>query len=245
MEQQRRVEPVLEAYAVGHSSKGDSAGMTIFWYIDEKGQIRTGKMMRYYPEGHPKFGHRDKDSSYAKDWIHSVLSRNRRFELYNPEEQKMRTCLFGMHLLAPNANCEDVNIVESEKSAIIMTIAHGVKKGLWMATGGLQYLKRETLKPLIDAGKNIVLHPDHDGDAKWRKKMQDYGYVYGRDYQVNNFYVDVAWRESDGEKADCADIVVRQMEDALRDSTVTKLGDVIARCPSIRKLVERLDLEVV
>lgn len=244
-EQQRRVEPVLEAYAVGHSSRGGSEGMTIFWQIDETGQVRTGKMMRYLPKWDPDYGHRDKNKSgYTNDWIHAVLSRNGRTDLYNPEEQKMRPCLFGLHLLVPNSNCEDVNIVESEKTALIMSIAHGVKKGLWMATGGLQFLNRETLQPLIDAGKNIVLHPDHDGDLKWRKKMLDYGYVYGKDYQVNNFYVDIAWRESDGEKADCADIVVREMEESRRSKTIERLGDIIIRVPALKTMIDKLDLEV-
>ena len=244
-EQAARVEKVLEAYAVGHSGRGETNGMTIFWQIDHEGKVHTGKMMRYYPEGHPNFGKRDKDGKYTKDWVHSIIARGKHYEVYNPEEQQMRPCLFGLHLVHAKGIREwDVNIVESEKTAIVMAIAQGGSKGLWMATGGLQFLKRETLQPLFDLGLNIVLHPDHDGDAKWRKKMADFGYKYGDDYQVNNFYVNVAWKEEDGDKADCADIVVRQLYDAKRKKTVNSLGEIIGRNENLKLLINTFDLEL-
>ena len=242
-EQAARVDKILEAYAVGHAKNG----MTIFWQIDHLGQVHTGKMMRYNPDGH-----RCKDGGYNKDWIHSTLIRKRNEsdpwphpELFNPDTHQMRPCLFGLHLVHGKGIKEwDVNIVESEKTAIIMAIAQGGSKGLWMATGGLQFLKPETLAPLFDLGLNVVLHPDHDGDAKWRKKMSDFGYVYGKDYQVNNFYVDIAWKECDGPKADCADIVIRQMNDARRSSTVMKLSDIIGRNPALGSLIANFDCEI-
>lgn len=241
-EQSARVEKVLEAYAVGHSRNG----MTIFWQIDHLGQVHSGKMMRYGMDGH-----RGKNK-WDYDWFHSCLTRKKNEsdpwphpELYNPETHKYKACLFGLHLVHANGIKEwDVNLVESEKTAIIMAIAMGGSHGLWMATGGLQFLKPETLAPLFELGLNVVLHPDHDGDAKWRKKMSDFGYTYGKDYQVNNFYVNVAWKECDGPKADCADIVIRQMEDARRSSTVLKLGDIVNRAPALKTLIDKFDCEI-
>ena len=241
-EQEKRVEKVLEAYAVGHSRNG----MTIFWQIDDEGKVHTGKMMRYNQDGH-----RGKNKGDF-DWFHSCLIRKKNDsdpwphpEYFNPDTHEMRPCLFGLHLVnAQGIGERDVNIVESEKTAIIMAIANGGSKGLWMATGGLQFLKPDTLAPLFKSGMNIVLHPDHDGDQKWRKKMQDFGYVYGRDYQVNNFYVNVAWKEQDGPKADCADIVIRQIYDAQRSNTVTKLGEIIRRSPSLKTLIDKFDCKI-
>lgn len=233
--QRARVEKVLEAYAVGHARNG----MTIFWQIDHLGNVHTGKMMRYKTDGH-----RDKEHPYAKDWIHSTLARAKRLEYYNPEEQQMRPCLFGLHLIhAKDVKLWDVNIVESEKTALIMAIAHGVDKGLWMATGGMQFLKPEMLKPLFDLGVNITLHPDHDGDQRWRKRMQELGYTYGRDYQVNNWLTEIAWREGvDSPTADCADIVIRQLYDKQRSGTIERLSDIIKRNPAMGKLITTLDL---
>ena len=240
-EQAARVEKVLSAYAVGHARNG----MTIFWQIDADGNVRTGKMMRYKPDGH-----RCKGEGYNQDWVHSSLIRKKNEsdpwphpELFNPDCQQMRPCLFGLHLIhATGVRVWDVNIVESEKTAVIMAIANGGSKGLWMATGGLQFLKPDLLRPLFATGANIVLHPDHDGDAKWRKKMDDFGYVYGRDYQVNNFYVNVAWKEQDGPKADCADIVIRQLDDARRTNTALRLADIMAKVPALKTLIDKFDL---
>ena len=243
-EQRNRVEKILEAYCVGHAKNG----MTIFWQIDHQGNVHTGKMMRYGPDGH-----RCKDGGYNQDWVHSALIRKASEQdpwphpdLFNPDTHQMRPCLFGLHLVNGNGIREwDVNIVESEKTAIIMAIAHGGSHGIWMATGGLQFLKPDTLAPLFELGLNVVLHPDHDGDAKWRKKMSDFGYVYGRDYQVNNFYVNVAWKEQDGPKADCADIVIRQLDDARRANTYERLSDIMGKVPALKTLIEKFDLHEV
>lgn len=240
-EQAARVEKVLNAYAVGHARNG----MTIFWQIDADGNVRTGKMMRYKPDGH-----RCKGDGYNQDWVHSSLIRKKNEsdpwphpELFNPDSQQMRPCLFGLHLIhATGVRVWDVNIVESEKTAVIMAIANGGSKGLWMATGGLQFLKPDLLQPLFATGANIVLHPDHDGDVKWRKKMDDFGYVYGRDYQVNNFYVNVAWKEQDGPKADCADIVIRQLDDTRRANTLLRLSDIMSKVPALKTLIDKFDL---
>lgn len=241
-EQRNRVESVLLSYAVGHSYKGH----TIFWQIDHEAHVHTGKMMKYLPDGH-------RDKTQNPDWIHATLARKRNADdswphpdLYNPDEQQMRPCLFGLHLVhAQNIKRWEVNIVESEKTAIIMAIAQGTSHGLWMATGGLQFLKPEVLKPLFDLKLNIVLHPDHDGDQRWRKKMTEFGYKYGEDYQVNNFYVNIAWKEGiDSEKADCADIVVRQLDEAMRNNKTCRLNNLMNKNPFIKKLVEKLDLQI-
>jgi len=65
--QRKRVEEVLNYYCVGHGKNGH----TIFWQLDEKGQLRTGKMMKYRTDGH-----RDKTASWSFDWIHATLSRH-------------------------------------------------------------------------------------------------------------------------------------------------------------------------
>ena len=65
--QRKRVEEMMALYCVGHGKNGH----TIFWQMDEAGRLRTGKMMKYRPDGH-----RDKEASWNFDWIHATLSRH-------------------------------------------------------------------------------------------------------------------------------------------------------------------------
>jgi hypothetical protein len=202
--QRARVEQVLTEYHVGHSRTGH----TMFWQIDENGKVRTGKMMLYYPEGHEKWGKRDKESKYNFDWIHAVLFRDARQTDYDPERVEVHPCLFGLHLLDryPNA---DVNVVESEKTALIMAIAYGNhERGVWMACGGLSNISREKLLPLINARRNIILYPDRDGVKAWKEKAQSIGYDLLR---VNSDPVLKWWEPRDGEKADIADIIINRL----------------------------------
>lgn len=198
--QRQRVERVLEAYLVGHSAK--LGGATIFWQVDDEARVRTGKIMWYKSDGH-------RDKSRNPNW---VTARMQQRGLINPDRQEVVRCLFGLHLIhAQGYHSRTVNIVESEKTAIIMTIAYGGANGLWMATGGMQFLKREYIQRLLDLGFSVVLHPDHDGDAKWREIMTRHGFRLGIDYQVNNQFVNAYWTEEDGPKADAADIIVNRL----------------------------------
>lgn len=195
--QQARVQTVLQQYHVGHSER---TNMTIFWQIDEDGNVRTGKMMRYKTDGH-----RDKESKYNFDFIHSSLFRAK---VYDENRYEVKLCLFGLHLLNsyPNAT---VNLVESEKTAILMAIAYGNhEQAIWMATGGMQNLSREKLLPLINARRQIVCYPDRDGVETWRQKMDTIGYDF---ITLDTDPVTKWWRPEDGEKADIADIIINRI----------------------------------
>jgi len=233
-EQRARVEPMLKAYAVGHGN----GGHTIFWQIDDQARVRSGKMMLYKTDGH-----RDKETRHNFDWIHSSLSRAGRFDLFDPEKSQFRSCLFGLHLVNTKVGNKTVNLVESEKSAIIMAIANGFGNGFWMATGGKQFLRRESIDILKAYGFKVIIHPDKDAVEDWRAKLRSLGFVENKDYLISNFYTDIYWREIDGPKADCADIIVRMMEGSKRAAVMESLTDVIRRHPTVRTLIDRLDLE--
>lgn len=244
--QRKRVDEVLTAYHLGHGKNGH----TIFWQMDEKGQVRTGKMMKYYPPGHPKFGHRDKQASWNFDWIHATLSRHWDEEhhemtdeppypfpdIYNPDKQEPHITFFGMHLLNsyPNAT---IKLVESEKTAILMAIAYGNHAmQLWMACGGLEMMNRERLKPLIDQGRRIILYPDRDGIDKWRVKAEQMHYDR---LIIDTEPVTKWWLPEDGEKADIADVVVR----IINSSNELKTSEeVIEHMPLAKPLIEKLNL---
>ncbi len=138
---------IREKYKIGTSGKWK--GTTIFWQIDEKGRVRTGKMMLY-----------DKTTGRKSkvNWVHSVL----KLPDYN-----LKQCLFGLHLLNSDKN-KPIALVESEKSAIIATIAF--PEFIWMATGGLMNLKYDMLKPL--AKRKVILFPDAGCYDLWNDKVK-------------------------------------------------------------------------
>lgn len=226
--QRRRIDDVLKAYHVGHARQGH----TIFWQIDNDGIVHTGKMMLYRPDGH-----RDREARYGFDWIHSALFRDKRLPQWDEDKQEARPTLFGLHLLDRYGPFATVNIVESEKTALIMAIAYGNHTGqVWMACGGLEMLNRERLKPIIEQHRRIVLYPDRDGIDRWRAKLENLRYdrMHLNAEPVLNW-----WREEDGPKADVADVVVRIINNAKPPI------EPLTEQPEVKTLMERLDLKEV
>lgn len=192
-EQRERIGRVLRSYGVGHARQGH----TIFWQIDEKGSIRTGKFMLYKADGH-----RDKETPHNFTWAHSLLSRAGKVNL---DTCDMRTTFFGMHLLAFHPGAA-VNIVESEKTALLASIMWGhPEKWIWLASGGLSMLSEQRLRPIIEAGRDIFLYPDRDGITAWKQQAMVAGY---KRMHVCDKYVTDYWRSEDGPKADLGDIIV-------------------------------------
>ena len=227
--QKARIEPTLKAYHVGHSRKGH----TMWWQIDEQGRVRTGKMMKYKVDGH-----RDKEAAYNFDWVHAALYRDENLPQYDDLKTDEVQTLFGMHLL--NETKGDINIVESEKTAVIMSILYGHTSGVWMATGGKQNLKREKLLPIIEAKRRIVLFPDRDAIEEWEKLMDDIDY---KNMTLNTEPVKKWWTPEDGEKADIADVVLRMMDADKRAYKTQQLDEIMTKSDAVKMLVERLKLK--
>jgi hypothetical protein len=233
--QRKRIDEMLTAYRIGHSPKN---GMTIWWQIDEEQRVRTGKMMLYKEDGH-----RDKrEGAYTFDWIHSALFRDKRHPEYDEDKQEMKQCYFGMHLLnaykVKNVD-QAVCIVESEKTALLMSIAYGNNcKQVWFACGGIENLTREKLKPIIDQHRRIILYPDRDGIQKWQQKAEQLHY--------DRLTIDIKpvtewWCERDGEKADIADVVVRIINES---RPITTIADIKEKMPTVAPLVDNMNLTI-
>ncbi|GGD99602.1 DUF6371 domain-containing protein [Planktosalinus lacus] len=148
MTNKETVSHVKEKYKIGTSKKWK--GATIFWQIDNRGKIRTGKMMLY----NKVTGKKNKIN-----WVHSVL----RLDDFN-----LNQCLFGLHLLNSDKN-KAIALVESEKTAVIASIAF--PQFIWMATGGLMNLKKDMILPL--ANRKVILYPDAGCYDIWSKKVAD------------------------------------------------------------------------
>ena len=133
-------------------------GAVVFWQIDEKNRVRTGKLMYYQPDCH-------RIKSRNPTWVHTLMQSTL------PSGFELHRCLFGLHLLTsyicpqPSAIC----IVESEKTAVICSELK--PDCLWLACGGLQMFSAEMLAPLVDY--KIILFPDTDTTGETYNKWKD------------------------------------------------------------------------
>ncbi|MDD2245278.1 MAG: DUF6371 domain-containing protein, partial [Dysgonamonadaceae bacterium] len=76
----------MRNYALGATKNGS----VIFWQIDIKGNVRTGKIMQY----NPATGKRIRHKSGAINWVHNILKRrDPNYTNFNLDQ-----CYFGEHL---------------------------------------------------------------------------------------------------------------------------------------------------
>lgn len=224
-EQRNRLPQILWDYCVG----GWPDGRVVFWQIDNEAKPRAAKLMKFYPQEHPKFGHRDKE--VHPGWIYNQEGIRQEVK---PDEHTILKPGFGFHLLSKYPQAE-VQVVESEKTALLCAIYFGdLEHKLWVATAGKANLGKNILKPLTDQNRVIALHPDRDGIDEWREfqKGWDYKYIY-----VTTFATTVLWKPEDGDKADIADVLVRLMNEERRDKKITKISELIPRISPATKLL--------
>ena len=128
-----RVREVWKMYNV----TTDSQQNAVFWYADSEGRIAFDKRIAYKEDGH-----RDKNHFPPREYRTADGFTSRPY--------------FGAHL----ASNECVNVVESEKSALLGALAYG---GVWLATGGKGNLKDVA---------NAKLYPDYDARQEWHDRAE-------------------------------------------------------------------------
>jgi len=150
------VERSIEMYKVGTSKQYN--GSTVFWQVDHTGLVRSGKIMGYDSET----GKRVKKERANPEitWAHRALKMS---------DFNFKQCLFGEHLLKNNP--KHIGIVESEKTAIIMSIQ--CPEITWLATSSSVNFKYETLIPLkLFSSSQIVAYPDKGCYGKWSEVVE-------------------------------------------------------------------------
>lgn len=208
-----------ELYLVGTAKIGKYEGWTIWWYVDDKKQVRRAKFMRYKPDGH-------RDRLTNPTWMHSVIG-------LDLTKYETRHCLFGLHLVDAFKDAE-ICIVESEKSALICSIFSNPYERLWLATGGMQFLTKRIMEPLIERKRNVVLYPDIDGYEEWERRANEIGYERLRVTDV----VRREWEPDMGDKADMADIMAYKIINGHKEAKARMENQ-----PAIKEMVEMLGLE--
>lgn len=221
---------ILKIYNVGTSLKGDTKGWVIWWYMDENFNLRTGKMMKYLPNGH-------RDKRVNPRWIHTNLEKQ---GVWSSETHKCEICLYGQHLIDVYPDAE-ICIVESEKTALICQAHAHINEKLFLACGGLQRLNRKLLEPLIKRNRWIILYPDIDGYDKWKAKAKEIGYER---LQVSRKPKELFDSDIYDSKSDIADILVTKMEKSytqlIQQKVKKQLG--ITEHPALDMLIDRLQL---
>lgn len=148
-----QIQSICEKYALGATKNQE----VIYWQIDTKQKVRTGKIMQY----DPLTGKRIKHESGAIDWIHNKLKKSGTL----PEDYNLQQCLFGEHLLGLHPDAV-VCIVESEKSAVISAAV--LPEHIWLAAGNINGLSID--KCQILKGRTVILYPDLNAFEKWSLK---------------------------------------------------------------------------
>ena len=170
-------------------------GAVIFWQIDDGDVVHDGKLMHYRPDCH-------RDHQHQPSW---VSYRLRKAGLL-PDDYRPAHCLFGLHLL-PTATAATVCVVESEKTAVIMSALRPAC--LWLATGGKTELSVARLQPL--AGRKVVLFPDTDPDGdtyrQWYDVAEAATTVFGHPVTVSTLLEQHATPAQKAAKADIADLL--------------------------------------
>jgi hypothetical protein len=123
---------------------------TMFWQIDNEGDVRACKIMKY----DALTGKRIKKPYNLVNWLHKALK---------DDDFVLNQCLFGLHRIVFEDPIKTIAIVESEKTALIMSLY--VPDYIWLATGSKQNLKLELLKPIKH--RNIILFPDKGEYFDW------------------------------------------------------------------------------
>ena len=103
-------------------------------------------------------GHRVKSPEAKIGWVH---------RLPHFHDFRLRQCLFGLHLLRPET--QTVAVVEAEKTAVVASMFS--PDVLFLATGGITNLRKESCEPLKD--KRVILFPDLGAEEIWEEKARE------------------------------------------------------------------------
>ncbi|WP_081980888.1 DUF6371 domain-containing protein [Cellulophaga sp. Hel_I_12] len=142
---------LADKYNIGTSKHWQ--GSTVFWQVDTKDNVRSGKIMLY----NPTTGKRIKEPYNHINWVHKVL----KLDSFNLEQ-----CYFGEHLLNEDEN-KPVALVESEKTAVISSVY--LPEFIWLAVGSVNNLNEAKTRVL--KGRNVVLFPDLKCYDLWNNKI--------------------------------------------------------------------------
>ncbi len=150
------VQSILQRYYIGTYKDG----LTVFWQIDGRGKIRTGKIMRYDTQTGKRQTVRTwiengETCELKTDWMHKKIKKD-----FN-----LKQCFFGEHLLHKETG-KTIAVVEAEKTAVLCAIKF--PEMIWLAVGAKGYLTDTKFQ--VFSGRRVFLFPDADAYSSWKEK---------------------------------------------------------------------------
>ncbi|WP_282786720.1 DUF6371 domain-containing protein [Flavobacterium croceum] len=233
------VENCIAKYNIGTSKHWE--GATVFWQINQNQKVHAGKIILF----DENTGKRVKNPFPHINWVHKKI---------NKDKFNLKQCLFGLHLnktgvatslqkpiaIPLQYHCNTIAIVESEKTAIIMSLF--IPEYLWMATGSKQNLKLQLLEPIKK--ENIVVYPDKGEFEDWNKKvieLQKQGFkikcssiIENSEFETGTDLADVYFAKRNNVSENKIEIVLSETEKKIQ--RLSKIN------PSIISLIETFDL---
>ena len=215
----------IRNYKIGTSKRWN--GATVFWQVDKRYKVRSGKIMLYNGSNRVK---------NCNSWAHSVMQL---------KDFNLKQCFYGEHLI--NTNNSTIAIVESEKTAIIGSIYF--PQFLWLASSGSGGVNIDKLKALKD--RTIILFPDASINGKmflkWEEKTKHLENV-----SVNNFLEVNTNLEEKTKGVDLADFLLKYSLKEFRENRITKfkskkdliLEEMNVKNPIVNQLIEKLNLNI-
>ena len=189
---EEQMQRAAQRYRLGMNRDGG----VIFWQIDEHEVLRDGKIMHYREDCH-------RDHDRKPSWVSYHLRRSGLL----PEDWKSEHCLFGLHLSVSSVVEKTICVVESEKTAVIMSEAK--PEYIWLATGGKTELNVAKLRPL--AGRKVILFPDTDETGETYREWYDVAEaatdVFGHPFTVSSILEQQATPIQKAAKIDIADLL--------------------------------------
>lgn len=182
-------------------------GRVIFWQIDHLQQVHDGKVMLYGADCH-------RSHQVQVTWMSYLMRTGRDLDPVThqrilPPDWRGTHCLFGQHLL-PCFPQAPVCIVEAEKTAVICAVRLASLQCLWLATGGICALNKESFQAL--QGREVILFPDTDPDGSTFRRWSNIG-LEGQRYTQRTVRVydgleRLASAEQKRRKIDIADLML-------------------------------------
>ena len=164
-------------------------GSTVFWQIDEKNLIHAGKVMLYNKNTGKRF--KSINNTPVISWMHKINKR---------KDFNLNQCLFGLHQLQNRNNQnQTIGIVESEKTAVLITIMY--PDNIWMATGSKHGFKESMLLAIKDF--KIIAFPDKSEYNDWSSKALKLNSI-GFNITINNWLEETDYDIG----ADLADVII-------------------------------------
>lgn len=210
-----QADELLRGFEVGTSSHWP--GATVFFLRDEYGRARTGQVAHFdLVTGHTLKDRLPNGSTKRRTtWLHETMrqAQERKHQplpqwvLDSQQAEQKSHWLYGLRSALAAHDSLPIAVVESPKTAVLCNAFFPAYR--WVAVGGLSYLTKDRLRPLLC--RTVVLFPDtsEKGTAftMWQVKAAELR-RFGFTITVNDALEQLATPQQRAAGYDLADIIL-------------------------------------